>query len=165
VAIFNRGAMGSVRETNGGLSIPLAYSMYYVWGTRILSGEYSYEFSLFPFEGPWTEAGLHRRALEYNFPLRAMAGEPGSGKMGDRIAPFDITASGVVVSALYTRGARPYLRMYEHRGLPDSAALGYQSRQGKFTETDLRGNPIGAANSPLRFAPWQIRTLRLDDLG
>ncbi len=165
VAIFNRGAMGSVRETNGGLSIPLAYSMYYVWGTRILSGEYSYEFSLFPFEGPWTEAGLHRRALEYNFPLRAMAGEPGSGKMGDRIAPFDITASGVVVSALYTRGARPYLRMYEHRGLPDSAALGYQSRPGKFTETDLRGNPIGAANSPLRFAPWQIRTLRLDDLG
>jgi alpha-mannosidase len=157
--------MGTVRETDGGLSIPLAYSMYYVWGTRILSGEYSYEFSLFPFEGPWMEAGLHRRALEYNFPLRAAAGEPGNGKMGNRIAPFDIGASGAIVSALYTRGGKPYLRMYEHRGLPDSVVLGYKGRQSKFTETDLRDNAIGPANSPLRFAPWQIRTFRLDDVG
>ncbi len=161
VAIFNRGAMGTVRESDGGLSIPLAYSMYYVWGTRILSGEYNYEFSLFPFEGPWTGAELHRRALEYNFPLRAMAGEPGSGKRGGRIAPLDIAAQGVAASAFYTSGGRHYLRMYEHRGFPDSVRLGRMH----CTETDLRGNPIGPAGSPLSFGPWQIRTLRVDDVS
>ena len=72
----------------------------------------------------------------------------------------DIAASGVVVSALYTRAATPYLRMYEHRGLPDSVVLGCKNRPGKFTETDLRGNAIGAADFPLRFAPWQIRNWR-----
>jgi alpha-mannosidase len=64
IAYFNRGTMGSIREQDGGFSVPLAYSTYYVWGTRILSGKYSYEFSVYPFEGSWQKADLHRRALE-----------------------------------------------------------------------------------------------------
>jgi alpha-mannosidase len=64
IAYFNRGTMGSIRKQDGGFSVPLAYSMYYVWGTRILSGKYPYELSVYPFEGSCQKADLHRRALE-----------------------------------------------------------------------------------------------------
>jgi hypothetical protein len=40
IAVFNRGTMGAVREKDGGFSIPLAYAAYYVWGTRMLSGDF-----------------------------------------------------------------------------------------------------------------------------
>ena len=79
--------------------------MYYVWGTRMLTGDYSYEFSLFPFDVAWTEADLHRDTLEYNFPARAVTGEPGSGKQGSRMAPISIESEGVIASALLVRGA------------------------------------------------------------
>jgi alpha-mannosidase len=161
VAVFNRGTMGTVREADGGLSIPLAYSMYYVWGTRILSGEYGFEFALYPFEGPWAEAGLHRRALEYNFPCVAVAGEPGDGSLGGTVALFDIASENVVVSALYTKQVAAYLRLYEYQGRPASVALRYSGGRGRFTETDLRGTAGAAVASPLRFRPWQLRTLRL----
>ena len=47
VAFLNRGSMGSVREPNSGFSLPLAFAMYSIWGTRMLNGEFSYDF----FEG------------------------------------------------------------------------------------------------------------------
>lgn len=162
VAVFNRGTMGTVREADGGISIPLAYSMYYIWGTRILSGEYTFEFALFPFEGPWREAGLHRHALEYNFPCVASAGKPGNRKLGSRIAPFEMSSAGVIVSALYTRGAKAHLRMYEHRGQADSVELRSAGMRTRFTETTLGGDPVKVVAAPLQFQPWQIRTIRFD---
>ena len=37
LAVFNRGTMALVREDDASVSVPLAYSMYYIWGTRILN--------------------------------------------------------------------------------------------------------------------------------
>jgi alpha-mannosidase len=162
VAVFNRGAMCAVRETDGSLSIPLAYSMYYIWGTRILSGEYSFEFALYPFEGPWTEAGLHRRALEYNFPYLASAGMPGDGSAGSRVALLEISAENAIVSALYTRQAQPYLRIYEHSGRPASVSVRDSGGRGKFVQADLRGAAGAAVTSPLQLRPWGICTLRIE---
>lgn len=53
MAIFNRGTMGSVYEQDKSFSLPLAYSMYYVWKTVMLKGEFKYEFAIYPFEGRW----------------------------------------------------------------------------------------------------------------
>jgi hypothetical protein len=78
--------------------------MYYIWGTRVLSGEYSSEFALYPFAGPWAAAGLYRAALEYNFPCRVLAGQPGNGRMGNQAALLDAGGEGVIASALYSKG-------------------------------------------------------------
>jgi hypothetical protein len=69
--------MAPVREKDGRFSMPLAYAMYYTWGTRMLNGHYTYDFAIYPFEGHWVEADLHRPALEYNFPCVSVCTAPG----------------------------------------------------------------------------------------
>jgi len=159
VAFFNRGTMGSVRERDGGFSLPLAFAMFYVWRTVMLQGTYTYDFALWPFEGAWQEADLHRRALEYNFLLVATGTAPGSGELGSLAQPVEAESTGAVVSALYPRNGATYLRLYERHGKPTAVRL--RGSISTFTEVDLEGRPQGAVSSTLTLAPWQIRTVRI----
>ncbi|MHC4425463.1 MAG: alpha-mannosidase, partial [Planctomycetota bacterium] len=99
IGVFNRGTMGAVRERDGGFSVPLAFAMYYVWGTRMLTGDFVYEIALYPFTGGWNQAKLHERATEYNFPLVGLCASAGNGKSGHTIHPLVISPSDVVASA------------------------------------------------------------------
>lgn len=163
VAVFNRGTMGSVREDDGGFSVPLAYANYYIWGTRMLTGTFVYDFALYPFAGGWREADLHRRALEYAFPTVTAATEPGNGSLGEEVRALDLAGDGVVLSALLTEGGQTFARMYEYRGEPGTATLALAGGRTQLVEVDLRGQEIGPAEGPLIFQPWQIRTFRLDE--
>jgi hypothetical protein len=165
LAFFNHGTMGSVREDDGSFSIPLAYSMFYIWKTVMLKGDFTYEFAFYPFEGKWENSGLHKEALEYNFPLIVNSSKSGNGKLGNRVQPFEIEPGNIILSAFYTQGGIPYMRFYESQGCEDVLKLKLQSLQGHFTETDLSGNGKVTVNPPFLFHPWQIRTLRLDIAG
>ncbi len=158
LAIFNRGTMGSVRETDGGFSVPLAYSMYYVWGTRILNGAYVYEFALWPFQGNWKQADLHRLALEYNLPIVCCGGASGDGSLGEVNSPIEFVSDDVLATALYSRQGRIQLRMFEHRGAAARAKVTATGR--RLEEVDLANRRVGSAGAALEFRPWQIRTVR-----
>lgn len=159
LAIFNRGAMGSLGEQDGGFSVVLAFAMFYVWRTVMLRGAYTYDFALWPFEGAWQGADLHRRALEFNFPLVAAGSTPGSGRLGSLMQPVEADSPGAVVSALYPRNGAPHLRVFEYRGTPASVRL--RGPSDRLTEVDLAGQPKGPISSPLALAPWQIGTVRI----
>jgi len=162
VAIFNRGTMGSVREPDGGFSVPLAYAMYYVWGTRMLHGDYAYEFAVYPFTGHWTQADLHRRALEYSFPCVGICTVPGDGRLGNQVGLLDISSSNVLLSALYGNKGRVVARMYEHQGCPSQISVKYLVGAARLMEVDLAGREVAAASGSLSFQPWQIRTIRIE---
>jgi alpha-mannosidase len=162
IAAFNRGTMGSAREDDEGFSIPLAYASHYIWGTRMLSGTYAYEFAVYPFSGSWREADLHRRALEYAFPVVAVASEPGCGELGRQVRALDITGEGAVLSALYTQDGHTFARLYEYRGEATQASLALVGDEVRLVEVDLSGQGIGPVVSPLPFRPWQIRTFRVE---
>ncbi len=152
--------MGAVREADGGFSIPLVFANSYIWGTRMLSGEFVYEFSLWPFEGPWQEAGLHKHALEYNLPCVGLASEPGNGDLGQTFQPISIASSEVIVSAVYPQGGAFHLRIYEHTG--HLAAINLRAWKNQhLTEVNLAGESLAPLQNPVAFRPWQIRTLRL----
>ena len=159
---MRRRQCGSVREADGAFSVPLAYAMYYIWGTRMLTGAFSYEFALYPFTGPWKAADLHRRALEYNFPLVATATKAGSGSLGAQVRFIEAASPEVIVSALYSEAGRIFTRLYEHRGEPASAGLRYLKGAARFTEVSLAGQDLGPTGPRLSFRPWQIRTVRVD---
>jgi alpha-mannosidase len=162
IAFFNRGNMGSVRESDSSFSLPLAYSMYYIWKTVILKGDYIYEFAVYPFEGKYTDSELHKKALEYNFPCItgiSAGNERTSGP--EEIQPLIISSKDMVLSALYTRDGKPYIRFYESKGLKGELKIDYKPGPYVFTEVNLEGNESGNTESPLFFSPWQIRTLKL----
>ncbi len=157
LAIFNRGTMGSVREADGGLSVPLTFAMYYIWGTRMLTGDYAYEFAFCPFLGDWRSNDLHRRALEYNFPAPFLKGTPGAGPLSDELRLLDIVSENVILSSLYSEGGRIYVRMYESQGRNGTVRV----QGARLTEVDLLGNGSRAVTGLLDFRPWQIRTFRV----
>jgi hypothetical protein len=161
-AFFNRGTMGAVREADGGFSLPLAYSMYYIWGTRMLSGDFSYEFALYPFAGEWRKADLHRLALAYNFPPVVTSGQAGTGELGDVFQPLEIASDNVILSALHSQNGKFYARLYEHTGAAGAAAITTPRRQAQLSDADPLGHVSNRVTSPVAFQPWQFRTLRID---
>ena len=162
VAFFNRGTMGSVREDEGGFSVPLAYAMYYVWGTRMLTGDYNYELAAFPFNGEWQQADLHRRAVAYNFPVVSESGAPGSGLLGESLRLIDAGMDDVLLSALYSENGKVLVRLYESEGRPGNSEIRYLRGPARVTEVDLLGRGNTEVVGPLGFKPWQFRTVRIE---
>jgi hypothetical protein len=160
IALFNRGAMGSLHECDRGFSLVLAFAMYYIWRTVMLQGAYTYDFALWPFEGRWEEADLHRRALEYNFPLIGVGTAPGSGRLGTLFHPVAVESPGAIVSAMFPRDGSTNLRLFEHRGKSTIARLRAPARG--LAEVDLAGRLKGKASNRFVLSPWQIRTVRIE---
>jgi alpha-mannosidase len=158
LAVFNRGTMGSVRESDSGFSMPLAYAMYYIWGTRMLDGDFTYEFAFYPFTGDWHAQDIHRRALEYNFPVVSVSTLPGTGALGAELRLLQAGSDNVLLSALYPENGRVLARLYEYQGRPGSAlvALGGAALQA----VDLLGRDPHPVANPMNFKPWQIQTLQ-----
>ena len=162
VAVFNRGTMGAVRERDGGFSLPLAFAMYYVWGTRMLTGDFTYEFALYPFRGDWPAADLQRRALAYNFPLVQTQGPPGDGSLGNLFQPWRLGSDHILLSALYPARGQVYARLFEDQGRPGETAITARNGSLRLQATDLLERGDETASNPLRFHPWQFRTFRID---
>jgi alpha-mannosidase len=164
IAFFNRGTMGSVRETDGGFSIPLAYSMYYIWGTRMISGDFAYEFAVVPFTGDWKAADLHRNAIAYNFPAVFLTGKEGDGSWGETVRPIVVDADDVLLSACYVQNAKVLTRLYEAGGCTETARIGIPEGM-HLAETDLRGGGGRTVSHAVDFKPWQIRTMTIESGG
>ncbi len=161
IAFFNRGTMGAVREEDGGFSMPLAYAMYYIWGTRMLRGDYSYEFAIYPFAGLWQEADLHRKAIEYNYQPVGLCAPAGSSRQGDTVKPFTVTSADAVVSAFYNVGDDFFIRLYEHQGRRQEVSLEHTTGRARLVEVDLTGKRVRDISGAFTLAPWQIKTIRL----
>ncbi len=161
LGVFNRGSMGAVWENDGGYSVPLAYAMYYIWGTRMLTGDFVYEIALYPFTGKWAQAGLHKKALEYNFPLVGLVAPPGNGKSRHTICPLTISPADVIASAFFHKQDGLYVRMYEHRGRNSQVSLNYEMGRAQMTQVDFTGRKLSDTSGRLNFQPWQIKTIRI----
>jgi len=141
--------------------MPLAYAMYYIWGTRMLRGDYTYQFAIYPFAGRWQEADLHRKALEYNYRPVGICAPAGSGRQGDTVKPFAVTPTDAVVSAFYNVGDDFFVRLYEHEGRRKDVSLEHTMGRARLAEVDLAGKQIRDIPGPFTLGPWQIKTIRL----
>lgn len=163
LAIFNRGLMGSVREADGALSVPLAFSLPYVWHTRILKGTYTYDLGLLPFRGPWQETDLHRQAMAYNFPVVVAEAPAASRELGATWTPYRAETQGrAVLSALYTKAGATYARFAEYGGADASVAFRWLDAPVTLRAVDYRERPDGGLGGRLQLSPWQVQTVALE---
>lgn len=159
IAFFNKGNMGSVYEKDNSFSIPLAYSMYYVWGTRILYGPYNYEFAILPFTGNWKAARLHEKALEYSFQTPTFESKPGKGRMGNTINTFRIeSGDDVILTALLPHKGDVIARFFKTNDLNKVTSIHFEKNGAGMVETNLDGKFLRNANGKIDFKPWQIKT-------
>lgn len=161
IAYFNRGAMGSVRE-EGGFSMPLEYANEYVWGSRYLYGKYTHEFSICPFEGSWENAGLHKKALEYQYPFATYELKSSNdGKYSNSINFMNITPSdNVMLSALYPEDGSVIARFYEYQG--QAGTVDINSDFGNIQdEVNIMGHHTAAVvDNKLEFRKHEIKSIR-----
>jgi len=155
LAIANRGTMGSVREVDGAFSVPLAFSTNYVWGAEVICGERHWALGLLPFSGDWREAALHRRALEFAYPIVAV---PGSVAQP---APdfLRLNNPAVHLTALYSEGGHGYVRLYNGSDQEQRLDLAWPGG-GTPMPVDLRHQVVDG-DGHFRLGPWQIQTYRL----
>lgn len=160
IAFFNRGNMGTIREADNSFSIPLAYAMYYIWGTRMLTGSFSYEFSILPFDGNWREADLHRKALEYAFDAPSFESKPNNGKLGNIVSCFNIDAANdILLTAMYPEKDVVYARFFKYDEINPVSSLKFGCKDFDITEIDLDGNFMKDIDGLIDFNPWEIKTI------
>ncbi len=165
LAFFNTGQMGSSREEGGSFSIALAYYGAYQWRDRPLNGDFEYRFAIHPFTGAWQDADIHKRALEYQFPMVTRVGPAGEGSLGSEHKVLQVNSDNVILSAFYPENGDVFARMYEYKGLSGEAQIMLSGVAADLKEVDLLGEPGNAASNPLSFSPWQIRTVRLGNVA
>jgi hypothetical protein len=164
IAYFNKGNMGSIRESDNSFSIPLAYAMYYVWGTRMLYGEYAYEFAILPFKGSWQSADLHKKALEYSFTIPTIESQSGNNKLGHIYCPFNMEAENdVIMTALYPNNNQITARFFKTSNMNQSTSIIFEKNGAMLKETNLDGKFIKYENRKLDFKPWEIRTFQIEN--
>jgi hypothetical protein len=155
LAIANRGTMGTVREADGGLSVPLAFATDYVWGAEILSGRREWALALIPWEGDWQAAELPRRGLEFAFPLVAVP-----GRLAARSPDFlRLDSPGLILTALYVEGGHGFARLFNGTG-GAQAIVWKLPDQSTPTPVDLKDRDLaGGISTELR--AWQFETFRV----
>ena len=163
VAFFNKGTMGSIREKDNSFSIPLAYAMYYVWGTRMLTGPFAYEFALLPFAGNWKEADLNRKALEYSFQVPMLESKPSRGKLGNNVNSFTINAEkDVILTGLFPVKDGIVARFFKSDDVAPETSIQFEKRGSKMMETNLVGKLMKECNGKIDFKPWEIKTFQFE---
>ena len=155
--------MAIIREKDQGLSIPLAYSMYYIWGTRPLYGKYDYSFAFYPFRGNWQNADLPKRALEYAFPAPVCEMQGTSNEYGSLIKPFQFQFdnSDLMLTALYPQGNGIVARFFKYGDRSAQSTVNINRDTFNISEIDLNGNVLNSKVNELHLTPWQFKTVRI----
>lgn len=163
IAYFNKGAMGTVNES-GRYSIPLAYAEQYVWGGRMLYGEYENEFSIYPFMGSWKDVNLHQKAIEYQFSFvvsNTFGKQKGEFKDSVTLFNIDDDNDNLMLSALYPEDSSIIARFYEYKGREGNLTLKNDVAKLKY-EVNIMGEYVGEVeDSKMQFKGREIKSFRL----
>lgn len=161
LAVFNKGCMGAAIQGNRVL-VPLLYSNEYMCGTRILNGVFEDEFAIYPFDAKLTDAGIHRRAIQYSYPPINCLLKKGSGDLTQLSAANIISKSGeVILTAMYSEDNDILVRFCNYSD--EEGRVEYIPSIGKLRcVVDLLGNKIAdITGNELAFRPWEIKTIKI----
>ncbi len=162
LAYFNRGNMGSIREADDGFSIPLSYAMYYIWGTRMLEGKYTYKFAIYPFGSDTKPEAIHRKALEYNYLVIKADSKTGNGKLGSKISLLDVNAQNINLSALYVENNKLFMRLYESAGTKTHVPIQLKWNGKLLFESNLKETKGQKVVGETDFNPWEFKTFLIE---
>ncbi len=161
-AVFNKGNMAIVRESDQSISIPLAYSQYYVWRTRVLYGNYDYSFAFLPFKGQWQQADLPKKALEYAFPTPTCETKRSTNELSDVVKPVQLSfdSDDVILTAFYSHKGSFLARFFKYSDQTKHSSVKAEVGTFRAAEVDLSGKTLTNNTNQLILTPWQFKTYR-----
>jgi alpha-mannosidase len=163
VALLDRGL--PCHELNGDtvtLALVNAQSSYRGHKNRMLAGQgrRTFAYALFPHRGTFQQAGVPRRAMEFNTPVFAAP-----GRSAGTATRYLETSDNVIVEAMRRVGGDIEIRMVEATGARGEATLTLRLPHSDARRTNLMGEQarrVSGSGGTYRFAvkPQEIVTLR-----
>jgi hypothetical protein len=90
-----------------------------------------------------------------------LAAPSAGGSLGGTFQPVKVQSSNAVVSALYSRSGKTYVRAYDYQGTGGEVTLTCAMDQTRASEVDLGGRDVGGLPSTFSVKPWEIKTIKL----
>ena len=113
-------------------------------------------FAIYPFQGTWEQAQLHRRALEYSHPCVPISGE--MAKLIEK-QKFELKLSeNVYVSTVYQKNTAIYFRVYEMEGKNGSVSAQVHGKRLPLEPVDFFETPVEMACEEQIIKAHQVKT-------
>lgn len=171
VAILNRG-MGGYQIQKGTVRHILLRSITdfkgYYCPQAAQAGSHTFEYSIYSYEGGWSNSGLIRRAHSFNSPVRVIATDAHKGSFPSEYSFISVEKGHFEVTALKKAemGNGLVLRGYETQGKPESIRLRLKlplthAWFATLLEQPIRPAPIHDGMIEFKCRPFEFVTLRL----
>ena len=131
------------------------------WGTLLLSGVHTFRYSIFFHSGDWRTGRSVKMGQEVSHPPLVRQTHVHAGALPASCSFVHMPADNVATSACYPGEDGICLRLWETDRLATVSELETGFAHDAITETDL-GDSMGECRpSRIRFAPWEVKTLRI----
>ncbi|MEC0127197.1 alpha-mannosidase [Paenibacillus pabuli] len=134
-------------------------------------GEHEFTYSLLPHQGGWREAGVVRRAMELNHPVKIVAGEQHSGTLPAEHSWLHFHSEHVILDTIKASedGTGTVLRFYESSGGRETVQVQWtdvriQTSVVNLLEDEIRPLACHEGKFELTFKPYEIQTVKLVSL-
>ncbi len=127
-------------------------------------GEHDMTYAFLPYTGDWRSAGVVSEARSLNVPVVVLPGAP------FKSIPSFVTINKANIAVTAVKPAEDadgvIVRMYESSGTATDATLTFGRSPASCEETDLlerlvKAMPVKSGKLPLRFKPFEIKTVRV----
>ncbi|MDR9749247.1 alpha-mannosidase [Paenibacillus taichungensis] len=131
-------------------------------------GEHEFTYSLLPHQGDWREAGVVRRAMELNHPVRVVASERHSGTLPAEHSWVHFHSEHVILDTIKASedGTGTVLRFYESSGGRETVQVQWadariQTSVVNLLEDEIMPLACHEGKFELTFKPYEIQTVKL----
>ncbi|PWW33688.1 MULTISPECIES: alpha-mannosidase [Paenibacillus] len=131
-------------------------------------GEHEFTYSLLPHQGDWREAGVVRRAMELNHPVRVVASERHSGTLPAEHSWVHFHSEHVILDTIKASedGTGTVLRFYESSGGRETVQIQWadaciRTSVVNLLEDEIRPLACHEGKFELTFKPYEIQTVKL----
>ncbi|SDM25723.1 alpha-mannosidase [Paenibacillus sp. OK060] len=131
-------------------------------------GEHEFTYSLLPHQGDWREAGVVRRAMELNYPVRVVASERHSGTLPAEHSWVHFHSEHVILDTIKASedGTGTVLRFYESSGGRETVEIQWadariQTSVVNLLEDEIMPLACHEGKFELTFKPYEIQTVKL----
>ncbi|UCC98829.1 MAG: hypothetical protein JSW66_02835 [Phycisphaerales bacterium] len=126
-----------------------------------LSGKQTHRYRFVPYMGDWRKAKLPLCADEFQRPMVTL--QPGRERsaLPQKAGLVRLDSNTTIATALFERGGRLFIRLWEWAGQEDSIGLKFGDEKSSLTECTHALKQIGNMNASFEMRPWEIKTIEL----
>ncbi len=126
-----------------------------------LSGKHVHSSRFVPYAGDWRCAKLPLRSAEFGRPVMSVQAAAAAKATAAKGSLVQIDSNSTVATALFERGGRVFIRLWEWAGQEDRVTLSFGDAGANLIECNHRLAQQGKLAGAFTLRPWEVKTIEL----